>query len=412
MRRFAPLLFLVISLSCAQEPTDLRAKHMAAIEGHLLAPDYAKSVPTEHASIADRLAFWHVPGVSVAVINNGKVEWAKGYGVADLATGKPVDPHTLFHGASLSKPINAISVMTFVQDGKLDLDKDINEQLTGWKLPSSEFTQTLKITLRRLLSHTAGMSMAYFGLGFPADGPETPLIDVLNGKPPATQPVRVEELPGKRFHYSGGAVAISQLMQEEVSKQPYPTIIKQRVLDPLGMTESTQEQRLTAEQLQHVAPGFKAGKRVNGPERVYPAMSGAGLWTTPEDFCKVVVEIQRAAAGEKTRVLSLGAAKAMLTPYIANSKNASSQNSTVGMGLFLAGQSHGRTFFHAGSHAGYACYMIGRLEGGQGVVVMTNGDDAFDLIGEIVQTVGREYGWPDYHFVPPPRAKPATKPIQ
>ncbi len=410
MHRFAPICLIILSLSCAQEPVDLRAKHMARVEQHLIAPDYARAVPADHASIADRLAFWHVPGVSVAVINNGKVEWARGYGVADLATSKPVDEHTLFHGASLSKPLNAICALTFVQDGKLDLDKDVNDQLTGWKLPPSEFTTKIKITLRRLLSHTAGMSVAYWGLGFPADKPDAPLIDVLNGKPPATQPVKVEELPGKRFHYSGGAVAISQLMQEEVAKQPYPTIVKQRVFDPLGMTESTQEQRLTTEQLQHVAPGFKAGKRVNGPERVYPAMSGAGLWTTPEDFCKVVMEIQRAASGEKTRVLSPGAANAMLTPYIANAKNASSQKSTLGMGVFLAGQSNGRTFFHAGSHSGYACYMIGRLESGQGVVVMTNGDDAFDLIAEIVQTIGQEYGWPDYHFIPPPRAKPTTNP--
>ena len=410
MRRFAPILLILLSLSCAQEPVDLRAKHIARVEQHLVAPDYAHPVPAEHASIADRLAFWHVPGVSIAVINNGKVEWAKGYGMADLATSKLVNQRTLFHGASLSKPVNAISALTFVQEGKLDLDKDVNEQLTGWQLPPSEFTSSIKITLRRLLSHTAGMSVAYWGLGFPADGPDVSLVDVLNGKPPATQPVKVEEFPGKRFHYSGGAVAISQLMQEEIAKQPYPTIIKQRIFEPLGMTESTQEQRLTADQLAHVAPGFKAGKRVNGPERVYPAMSGAGLWTTPEDYCKIVLEIQRAVAGEKTRVLSAGAANAMLTPYIANAKNASSQKATVGMGVFLSGQNKGRTFFHAGSHAGYACYMIGRLDGGQGVVVMTNGDDAFDLVAEIIQTIGQEYGWPDYHFVPPPRTKTTTQP--
>lgn len=410
MRRLVPLLLIFLAFGCAQDPAAARASHIARIERHLIAPDYARPVPPDQASIEDRLARWHVPGLSIAVINDGKVEWAKGYGVADLATGKAVDEHTLFHGASLSKPVNAIAVLKFVQDGKLDLDGDINAQLKGWKLPASDFTKEKPITLRRLLSHTAGMSLAAFGPGYAATMPSQPLVDLLNGKPPATQPVRVEETPGKRFHYSGGAVAISQLMLEEVTGEPYPRIVKENVLTPLGMGESTFEQTLSAEQLQRAAPGFKAGKHVNGPDRVYPAMSAAGLWTTPSDYCSVIVEIQRAISGAPSKMLSQGGAEVMLTPYIANAKNASKRPSTVGMGVFLAGKGEGRTFFHAGSHAGYACYMVGRLEGGQGVVVMTNGDDAFDLIAEIVQTVADEYGWPEYGFIPPPRTKPATQP--
>ena len=273
MRRLAPLLLLIIAVGCAQDPAAVRAKHIARIEQHLIAPDYANPVPANHASINDRLAYWHVPGVSIAVINGGKVEWARGYGVADLDTGKAVDEHTLFHGASLSKPVNAMTVLKFVQDGKLALDQDVNQQLKGWHVPTTQFTASKPITLRRLLSHTAGMSLAAFGLGLPATMPSQTVVDVLNGKPPATRPVHVEELPGRRFHYSGGGVAISQLMLEEITHEPYPQIVQETVFGPLGMTESTFEQKLSPEQLQHVAPGFKAGKRVNGPEHVYPAMS-------------------------------------------------------------------------------------------------------------------------------------------
>jgi CubicO group peptidase (beta-lactamase class C family) len=405
-------LFLVIVIvGCSHSATPPASSvHLARIEQHLIAPEYAAPVPADHATIADRLAYWHVPGVSIAVINDGKVEWAKGYGVADLEKHQPVDEHTLFHGASLSKPVNAVTVLTFVQEGKLDLDKPINEQLVSWKLPENDFTRATPITLRRLLSHTAGMSMMFFGRGFDAKDPMPPLLDVLNGKPPATQPVVVEEKPGARFHYSGGAVAISQLMLEEAAKQPYPRIVKQHVFDPLGMSESTFEQKLPPEWEARTAPGYKDGKRVNGTERVYPAMSGAGIWCTPADYCKLMIEIQRAATHQPARVLAPGAAQVMLTPYIENSKNASNRRTTVGMGVFLAGdaKSHNGTFYHAGAYAGYACYAIGRLEAGQGVVVMTNGDDAFDLIGEIVQTVAKEYGWPDYHFIPPPRAPKAT----
>jgi CubicO group peptidase (beta-lactamase class C family) len=421
MRRLGPIFIAIVLIGCSQRqapPAVTPASHAERIERRLIAPDYAKPIPADHATLQDRLAYWHVPGVSIAVINNGKVEWARGYGIADLQTGRQVDEHTLFHGASLSKMVNAVTVLCFVQQGRLDLDKPVNEQLKSWQLPASEFTRTTPITLRRLLSHTAGMSMQYFGLGFSATQPAVPLLDVLNGKPPATQPVKVEEQPGKRFHYSGGAIAISQLMLEEASGgEPYPRIVQKTVFGPLGMTESTFEQKLPAEIEARTAPGFKAGKRVNGPERTYPAMSGAGLWTTPQDFCKLIIEIQRAATNQRANILSPGAAEVMLTPYVENQKNASGLKSTVGIGCFLAGSAKARngTFYHAGSHAGYACYAIGRIDAGQGVVVMTNGDDAFDLIAEIVQTVGAEYRWPDYHFVPPPRAAKAattTSPAQ
>lgn len=407
-RRVLPLLIAFASLIGCQShaPQAMRAR----IEQHLHAPDYLPKVPSEHASIEDRLAHYRVPGVSVAVIDHGQVVWAMGYGTADVQTRAPVDEHTLFHGASLSKTVNAITVMTLVQDGKLDLDKPINEQLKEWKLSENQYTRQTPITLRRLLSHTAGMGLKYMGLGTAADAPKpTTLVDLLNGAPPATQPVQVVEPPGKRFVYSGGAIAIAQLMlQEAAGSDNYPQVVKQRVFDPLGMTETTFEQTLSDTQLAHVAPGYKGGKRVNGPERVYAAMSAAGIWTTPEDYAKVVLEIQHAIQGKGEKVLSSGAVLAMCTPYITNLPNASGRKSTVGAGVFLAGEGPSRVFFHVGSHAGYSAYFVGRFEAGQGVVVMTNGDDAFDLIGEIVQTVADAYGWPDYHFIPPPKAPAAT----
>src|SRR6266550_3534516 len=122
MRRLLPILF-TLTIGCAQSaPRHLSSdQHRARIEQHLIAPDYAPHIPKNHDSLNDRLAHWHVPGVSIAVINNGKVDWSHGYGTADLQTGKPVDEQTLFHGASLSKTINAIAVLKFAQDGKIDL---------------------------------------------------------------------------------------------------------------------------------------------------------------------------------------------------------------------------------------------------------------------------------------------------
>src|SRR5690242_13332076 len=146
MRRIAIAITFLLA-GCSHSSTSRApADRVARIEQHLVAPDYAKPVPKDHASIPERMAYWHVPAVSVAVINDGRVEWARAYGVADLGAGRAADVHTLFHGASLSKPVNAITVLKFVQDGKLDLDKPVNEQLKGWKLPENEFMRRTVIS--------------------------------------------------------------------------------------------------------------------------------------------------------------------------------------------------------------------------------------------------------------------------
>ena len=413
MRRVFGLIILFFLAGCnsTKTPQQIHGHHIDRIENHLIAPDYAKAVPVEHASIADRLAYWKVPGVSIAIIENGNVVYSKGFGVANVETGAKVDEHTLFHGASLSKPVNATAAMKLVQEHRLELDTDINTQLTAWKLEKNKFTEARPITLRRLLSHTAGMSMPFMGKGWPTTKPIPTIVDILSGRPPATQPatrpVHVEEIPGRRFHYSGGAVTISQLMIEEATGKPYSTYITKNIFEPLGMSETTFDQTLSDEKLKHAAPGYKAGARVNGPENVYPAMAAAGIWTTAFEYCNLVIELRNAAMGKPAKILSQGAAETMMVPYVANEKNASGLAATVGMGLFLYGQANqpSHIFYHAGSHAGYSCYMVGQLETGHGAVVMTNGEDAFDLIAEIIQTIGTEYGWPDYHFIPPPRAK-------
>jgi len=193
---------------------------------------------------------------------------------------------------------------------------------------ASEQTRGKPTILRQLLSHTAGMGVRYLGTGFPESGPVPTLVDFLNGKPPATQPVKVVDEPGRQFYYSGGAIAISQLMLEEAAHEPYPAVVDQTVFKPLGMTESTFELQLRNEWRSHAAPGYKEGKRVNGADRVYPAMAAAGLWTTAGDFTKLVIEIQRAANGRGPKVLG-SEVKEMLRPYIANAKSANPRPASV-----------------------------------------------------------------------------------
>ena len=197
-----------------------------------------KGAPASHVTLASRMEALHVPGVSVAVIRNGKILWARGFGVTKLG-GAPVTENTVFQAGSISKPVTAMAVMHLVQAGRLNLDTDINTYLKSWKVPENEFTAQKKVTLRGLLSHTAGVTVH----GFPgyASGATVPtLVQVLNGETPANTPaIRVDTTPGTLWRYSGGGYVITQQMLLDVTGQSFPAFMHATVLGPLGMTHST-----------------------------------------------------------------------------------------------------------------------------------------------------------------------------
>lgn len=183
-------------------------------------------------TIQERMKHYKVPGVSIAVINDFKIEWAKAYGVKDTETNEPVSADTLFQAGSISKPVAAMTALKKVEQGKIALDEDINNKLATWKLPENEFTAKKKVTLANLLSHTGGTTVH----GFPgyAPGEKIPtLSQILDGAPPAnTGAVRVDFEPGTRFRYSGGGTTIAQLAIMDIEKKPYPQIAQETVLGP------------------------------------------------------------------------------------------------------------------------------------------------------------------------------------
>jgi CubicO group peptidase (beta-lactamase class C family) len=347
------------------------------IEGRTLPP----------MTLADRMDFYKVPGVSVAVINDGAVDWAKGYGLAETGTAAPVTPRTLFQAASLSKSLTAMAALRLVEMGKLALDQDVNTRLTSWKVPENEFTKVEKVTLRRLLSHTAGLTVSGFG-GYPADAPVPTLIQVLDGQKPANSAaIRVDILPGSRNRYSGGGFTVAQQMMIDVTRKPFPALLSEMVLKPLGMGDSTYEQPLPADRRGTAAGGHSPdGKLLPGRYHTYPEMAAAGLWTTPTDLARFLIEMQKALQG-RSDVLTAASARSMTTPVKAG----------YGLGLGLDGSGPGASFGHGGSNEGFRCQMTAFLEGGRGAVVMTNGDQGSALVMEIIRAVAHEYGWPAFH---------------
>ncbi len=334
------------------------------------------------------MAFYHINGMSVAVIHDYHIEWAKGYGWADSADQRPVSVQTLFQAASISKSLNAVGVLKLAQDGKLNLYSDINNYLTSWKFPYDSLSKGKKITIANLLSHTGGLSVH----GFPgyAKGDSLPTIEqVLDGRRPAnTGAVRSMYEPGIRSEYSGGGTTISQLIVMDLTHEPYDKYMRDNVLKPLGMNSSFYTQPAPADKLPLLATAYRAdGKPLEGKYHIYPEEAPAGLWTNPTDLCAYIIETQNALAGRSARVLTQEYTKLRLTPYI---------DSTAALGVFI-NKIGGATYFqHGGANEGFRSQYYGSIEGGNGVVVMVNSDNGA-ILHEVINSVATVYDWKGFY---------------
>jgi len=345
--------------------------------------------PIETTTLDELMREHHVPGVSIAVIRNGKIDWVRGFGIADVETGRAVTPQTLFQAASISKPVAATAALSMVQDGLLDLDEDVNLKLKSWKLPTNEFTEKQPVTLRQLLSHTAGTTVHGFP-GYARDAKWPSTIDVLDGRG-NTDPVRVDTLPGSNWRYSGGGYTIIGQLMEDVAGKPYPEILRERVLEPAGMTHSTYVQPLPLARENEAATAYaRDGSAIEGRYHNYPEIGAAGLWTTAEDLARFVLAIQQSRADKPDSLLSSRLAGEMLTPVM----------SGYGLGVWLSKDGerfgHGGTnrgFRIRGSNRGYRTRLSASVDDGWGIVVLTNGDGGSSLCELVPMAAAKAYGW-------------------
>jgi CubicO group peptidase (beta-lactamase class C family) len=345
-------------------------------------------------SITEAMEEACIPGISVAIINDCEIVWAKGYGIADIESGLPVNEITLFQAASISKPLTALAVMKLVQDGKLDLDKDINTYLKTWKLQDGELTAKNKVTLRNLLSHTAGVTVHGFP-GYSSEAEIPTLVQILNGENPAnTGRVFVNMEPNTQFRYSGGGYTIVQQLLIDCLEMPFEKIMHELVLEPLGMTNSFYSQScLNEEQYANATAGHKSGgNQVNGKRHIYPEMAAAGLWTTAEDLAKFAVEVQKSLKGKSNKILTKEFMEIMTTPILFGEYNIGLRNEKVGGEMLLG---------HNGGNEGYSCSMFFHKEKGFGIVFMSNSDDGYKMKLPLLRSAAAAYGFgnilhPDY----------------
>jgi CubicO group peptidase (beta-lactamase class C family) len=376
-------------------PSERIEARIARVTSGLLADTGFEGVYAPPARLEDRMAYYHTPGVSVAVVDEGRLEWARGFGRRDVRDGRPVTERTPFQAGSISKPIFALAVLRLVEEGRLELDEDVNAYLKSWKVPPNRSWQP-RVTLRQLLSHSAGLTVH----GFPgyAAGERIPtVVEVLRGASPAnTPPVLVNIVPGLQFRYSGGGTTVAQLALTDVLGQGFPTAMRSLVLDRVGMSDSTYEQPLPAGRAREAATAHPwKGHPLPGRFHVYPEMAAAGLWTTAADLARAGIALQQALSGTEGALLSRSTAEEMLTP--------SPAGGGVGLGFFLEGEGEGMRFGHDGWDEGFVASMTFYRSGGKGAVVMVNSNEGHPLLREILRAVAKEYAWPGYFKEPSPR---------
>jgi CubicO group peptidase (beta-lactamase class C family) len=361
-------------------------EHIRHIEDHLLPAALVEGEVPETVTLASKMNELGVPGVSIALIHQGHIEWADGVGVTRLG-GRPVDKDTVFQAASVSKPVTAMAVMALVQAGKLDLDRDVNEYLSSWKVPVGPANATERVTLRRLLSHTAGTTVHGFD-GYVPGEPVPSLIQVLNGEKPANSaPVRVDTVPGSLWSYSGGGYEIIQQLLYDITRTPFAQLMDNSVLRPAGMRRSSFEQPVASRLRQDAATPYDAnGRPIVGGAHVYPEQAAAGLWTTPSDLALLALDLQRSLAGNHGGILAPATAHEMLSP---------AGKGSWGLGYEVGNLDDHPYFTHGGSNEGFRCLLVA-FERGDGIVVMTNGERGATIAAALRRTAAAEYGWPQF----------------
>ena len=369
-------------------------------------PDAARAIAEieRGLDLPERMAEHRIPGVSVAVIRDFQIVWAKGYGVTEKGSAKPVTPETLFLAGSISKPVAAVGALALVDRGTLSLDQDVNARLVGWKIPASEFTAQTRVTLESILAHTAGFSGGDFFPGYAAGEPVPTLRQILDGQKPATTPpIRLSRRPGAKWEYSGNGYLVAQQLMSDAAGKPFPALMEALVFAPLDMKNTSFEQPINADRATGAASGTLAnGAPVAGKWHVQPEMAAGGLWTTPTDLAKLAIDVALSAQGKSHRVLSPAMAKAMITPHwhdgVINILGTPDSPDEMGLGFFVG---RGHRFGHIGGNVGYQATLVMFADSGNGAVVMTNSDVGLQAGNALLNKIAAFYGW-TYVAPPPP----------
>ena len=344
---------------------------------------------------------YRIPALSVAIIDNFRIAATRTYGVSEAGGSRHVTPRTLFQAGSISKPVAALGALHLVEQGKLSLDDDVNHKLKGWRVPENGFTQEQKVTLRRLLSHSSGLTVHGFA-GYTVGQQIPTLPQILEGTHPANNPpVRADFVPGSRWRYSGGGLLVAQQLMIDVSGMSFPKLMHQAVFERLGMRDSSFEQPLSRSREHAAAAGTRGdGAVVPGKWHIYPEMAAAGLWTTPSDLARFAIEIALSKRGRSNRVISQAMAGEMLKaqmPRVEEIALGDTQHrDRMGLGVFLGDDTRPDLFGHIGDDAGFQAMLLMFADTGKGAAIMANSPFGIMLGDYVLDGIATEYNWTEY----------------
>jgi CubicO group peptidase (beta-lactamase class C family) len=373
--RFRP--FILVAIGLLLPCGHLHAQGFEALE-HGLDVHPPDGIAAENIDLAAAMAMLHVPSVDVALIDSGRLAWSHTFGTAPDGA--------IYQVASLSKLVTAVAALRLVDRGVLALDRNVNDDLTGWHVPENDFTRGHPVTLRQLLSMTAGTGVPGY-LGY-APGEKLPTLpQILDGAPPANSPpVRVEAIPGSRYAYSTGGYEIVQALIEAKTKLKFQDVFEALLFRPAEMPNSNFLQPLPAELAHRAATGHHAdGSELPSGWRIMPALAAGGLWSSSLDLAHLLITIERAYRGESDALLARATVQAMMTRQ---------NGGPYGLGAAVAGSGESRVLMKRGQNVGYQSYMLLFPETGQGMVVLTGSDNGTTLATALIRRAAAAYKWP------------------
>lgn len=381
MRTLANL-FVIASLApcqltsapaAAQEPYEVLARR-------LVPATVFASEADPYLSMEEQMAANDVPGIAVAVIEDGEIAWSHAWGVVDTRTREPLTAGTRFQAASLSKPIAGAAFVDLAEDGLIRLDADVGDYVQGWSVNAAP-----PIRPEEILSHSGGLTVS----GFPgyAQGDEVPsLLQILQGQPPAnTEAVVYDPKTRGKFSYSGGGFVALQSAMESVAGMSFADLVRERVFEPAGMTSSNFESPPPG------AAGYAVGhygrdEPIDGGWHIYPEQAAAGMWTTVEDLARFALNI----TGHSTTGIDI------LGPAAAADYQREHIPETA-LGIWIMEADGHRALYHTGGNAGFHTNFFTFDDGSHGVFVLTNNDVSTRLIYQTIRAVSRMYEWPAFH---------------
>ena len=382
----------------SSNPTDL----LHFIEEESFSIQIKPEMPPFKINFNYLMNIFNIPGLSIAIIDNFEVVAAKGYGYIENGSSIKITTSTLFQAGSVSKTITAVGALNLVGQKKLSLDEDVNNKFKSWSLSDEKFTKKEKVTLRRLLSHTAGLTVHGFpGYRFNSEIPS--LIQVLDGvKPANTPPVKVKFVPGTKWSYSGGGYLIVQQLMIDTLESSFPDIMRKLVFDKIQMTRSTFEQPPSLSLQSQAAHGSSVtGVSIPGNWHIYPEMAAGGLWTTPTDLAKFFIEIALSKQGKSNKLIDQKMTKEMFKIHSNNVTEFPFGNNEfpdrMGLGVFLGDITQPNIFGHIGDTEGFQSSVIMDSKSGKGVVIMSNSPFGILMGDYVINIISKQYNWENYH---------------